>query len=157
MKFFSILVMSFLILGMAAPTVNSQEKTAPDFSLNDLDGNAVTLSELLGKNTILVVFGATWCPYCVQEIPELKELHKELGEKGLKILAVDIKESETKLKSFAKKHAIPYPTLLDKDGSVAQSYEVYGIPANFLIDKKGKIRSTGTIPSTALIKKVMAE
>ena len=132
-------------------------KVAADFTLETLDGNSVTFSDLKGKKAALVVFWTTWCPYCVQEVPELNKLQEKLGDKGLEILAIDIKESKNKLDSFVKKQGVKYKVLLDKDGSVAQKYNVYGIPANFLIDKQGLIRATGSLPKESLIEEVVNE
>ncbi|MBI4335889.1 MAG: TlpA family protein disulfide reductase, partial [Candidatus Omnitrophica bacterium] len=91
-------------------------------------------------------FWATWCPSCREEIPELRDLNKEYKDKGLKILAVDIGESQKKVDSFAKQQGIEYTILLDLDNRVANQYGVMGIPTNILIDKEGNIAYRGTSP-----------
>lgn len=120
---------------------------AADFTLKDAGGAEVKLSEVVKNNkSTLLVFWATWCPYCVNEIPQLKQLNTVYGNKGLKILAIDIGESGEKVKSFAKKEGIEYTILLDSNNAVANQYGVGGIPTNILIDNNGVIKHKGVHP-----------
>ena len=116
----------------------SVEVKAPDFVLEDLKGNQVMLSDYKGK-AVLLVFTATWCPYCRKEIPHLKEIYSKYKAKGLEIIYIDIQESREKVSSFMAKHNIPFKTLLDKDGKVAYLFGVRGVPTKFLIGKDGTI------------------
>lgn len=120
---------------------------APDFTLEDLSGKNVKLSDEIGANSAtLLVFWTTWCPYCREEIPELIRLNMDYKDKGLKILAIDIGESPKKVESVAKQEGIGYTVLLDSDNRVASQYGVMGIPANILLDKEGVIKYRGTAP-----------
>ena len=116
----------------------SVEIKAPDFVLEDLKGNQVMLSDYKGK-PVLLVFTATWCPYCRAEIPHLKEIYSRYNAKGLEIIYIDIQESVEKVSSYMAKHKIPFKTLLDKDGKVAYLFGVRGVPTQFLIGKDGTI------------------
>ena len=134
--------------------------TAPDFSLLSLENEEVTLSQFRGKEAVMLVFGATWCPYCVEEIPELKEIYNNYKDKGLRILYIDIQESREKVESFAKSRSIPYTVLLDASGEVANAYGVRGIPHQAVINKDGTIYYQGPRPYEglkALISKLMGE
>lgn len=122
-------------LGAAAP--GGTEK-APDFSLKDLKGTEVKLSDSRGR-VVLLVFSATWCPHCRREVPELKELHARFKDRGLDVIMVDVQESQKKVASFAAKYEIPYRVLLDEEGKVARQYGVRGIPDEVLIGKEGAI------------------
>ncbi|MCX5716047.1 MAG: TlpA disulfide reductase family protein [Candidatus Omnitrophica bacterium] len=120
---------------------------APDFTLPDISGKQVSLKDTIAANkATLLVFGATWCPYCRNEIPELKQLNSSHAKKGLKILSVDIGESPKKVESFAKQQGIDYTVLVDEDNRVASQYGVMGIPANILVDQSGEIKYRGTAP-----------
>ena len=116
---------------------------AADFTLKDLKGSNVTLSSFKGKN-VLLVFGATWCPYCVAEVEDMNAFFDKHQDKDVKLLDIDINESADKVANFAKKHNIKYTVLLDAQGEVAKKYEVLGIPAVFLIDENGIIKYSGT-------------
>lgn len=112
---------------------------APDFSVQDLDGNTVQLADTAG-DVRLVVFWATWCPPCREEIPLLNELHAEYRELGLHILAIS-DESEDVLRAFGDKHEMAYSNLVD-DGQAYEAYRPPGLPMAILVDGEGHIRST---------------
>jgi peroxiredoxin len=111
---------------------------APDFTLKDLQGIKFTLSENKGK-PVLLVFGATWCPYCISDIPRLKEIYADYGKRGLIMVNIDIQESLDKVSRFAKKYQLPYRVLLDETAEVAEKYGVQGVPTTVLLDKNGMI------------------
>jgi peroxiredoxin len=125
------------ILGQGHANAN-QDDRASDFTLKDLDGRDVRLSDYKGK-TIVLYFMATWCPECRGTIPRLKEIYSSYSSKGLVLLAVDVMESKEKVAAFSRKYGIPYPILLDEDGKVYRSYGVGGVPVTALIDRNGRI------------------
>lgn len=111
---------------------------APDFTLKDLQGRIFKLSENRGK-PVLLVFGATWCPYCVEEIPRLKAIFAHYAPQGVALVNIDIQESQAKVARFADKHKLPYRVLLDETAAVAKNYGVQGVPSFILLDKEGLI------------------
>lgn len=124
-------------------TVNETSQTekimAPDFTLNDLEGNAVKLSDYKGKIVILN-FWAVWCKYCLQEMPDLSALNKELEkENEAVILAVDVKESPDTVREYLSANNITLKVLLDEEGSVAETYGVPGYPTTFVLNKDGSL------------------
>lgn len=117
----------------------TKEIKAPDFVLTDLKGQQFRLSDRKGKNPVLIIFSATWCTFCLQEIPHFKSLHATYAKQGLEVVNVDIQESKEKVAKFAAKYELPYRTLLDLDGTVSGIYEVRGVPTLVLVDKNGLI------------------
>ena len=111
---------------------------ATDFTLKDLQGRTFNLSENRGK-PVLLVFGATWCPYCVQEIPRLKAMFAKYTLQGVAIVNIDIQEPQAKVARFAEKHQLPYRVLLDETATVAKNYGVRGVPNFTLLDKDGLV------------------
>jgi peroxiredoxin len=120
------------------PAKIAVDQAAPDFRLMDLKGREVNLGSLRDR-PVLLVFGTTWCPYCKEEIPRIKEIHRQGREKKLEVLNIYINETESKVAEFAARYALPYPVLLDKDGKVAERYLVRGVPTLVLLDRQGKI------------------
>jgi peroxiredoxin len=112
---------------------------APDFVLKDLNGRKFRLSDFRGKQPVLIIFGATWCTFCRQEIPHFKSIHEAYGKQGLEIVNIDIQESKDKVAKFAAKNGLPYRVLLDEDGTVAGVYDIRGVPSMVLVDPNGNI------------------
>ena len=112
---------------------------APDFTLTDLNGNKVKLSDFKGK-VVFLNFWATWCPPCRAEMPHIQEIHEKKGNK-VKILAVNVKESSEQVKKFIEKNGYTFTVLKDKTGEIANSYLVRGIPKTLVINKKGIIKA----------------
>ncbi len=112
---------------------------APDFTLKDLNGNDVKLSDYKGKIVILN-FWAVWCKYCLVEMPDFNELNKELEkENEVVILAINSQESPDKVKDYLSSSNIDLKVLLDQDGAVTQTYGITGFPTTFFINKDGTL------------------
>lgn len=131
-----------------APPQGGDGDLATDFTLKSLEGEEFKLSSFRGKNPVFLVFWATWCPYCVKEIPHLKELYAKLAPRGLKILAINIGYNDPlmRVQNFQKKYELSYPILYDSNAMVSRQYGVIGVPYSVLIGRDGKVRyrSNGT-------------
>lgn len=112
---------------------------APDFVLKDLNGRKFRLSDYRGKQPVLIIFGATWCTFCREEIPRFKSIHATYAKQGLEIVNIDIQESKEKVAKFAARYELPYRVLLDEDGAVAGIYDIRGVPSMVLVDQSGNI------------------
>jgi len=122
------------------PGIN-QGQLAIDFTLNDLNGKKVTLSSFKNKKAVILSFWATWCPYCVREIPKLKKLHSKFAGRGLEVISINIAANDPihRVIEFGKKQNISYSVLYDKVQAVSRTYGVSGIPVSLIIDPDGLI------------------
>jgi len=130
-------------LGFQIPTGQFE---APDFTLKDLKGKDVTLSSLKGK-LVFLNFWATWCPPCRAEMPSMQTLYEKYEDKGLVILAVNLREDKKTVEKFLKKNGYTFPVVLDSEGAVGGGmYGVSGIPTTYFIGSDGYIlgRLVGT-------------
>ena len=120
-------------------------KRAPEFTLEDLNGNPVSLSDYQGQK-IFLNFWASWCPPCRAEMPDMQKLHEEEYEDFV-ILAVNIGETKATAVNFMMQNNINFKVLLDSDKEIAREYLVRGIPTSYFIDKNGVIfnKTSGTI------------
>jgi DsbE subfamily thiol:disulfide oxidoreductase len=111
---------------------------APDFTLPNAAGRKVSLKDYRGK-VVFLNFWATWCESCRDEMPSMERLYQEFKGKGLEIVAVNIKEKRQDALAFAKELKLTYPVLLDPEGEVGLLYGAFGLPATYLIDRKGVV------------------
>jgi len=134
-------LLAALFLSSAAFGQFQTGQKAPDFTLADLDGNYVTLSEVVGDGPVYINFWATWCGPCKKELPALINLYNEYKDRGFKVLAISTDGSRTvgKVRSFVQDRQMNFTVLLDSNGEVFRKYAGRGIPYGFLLDNDGKI------------------
>ena len=108
-----------------------------DFTLKDLHGKKITLSDLRGK-IVMVNFWATWCGPCRQEMPQLDQLYTHFQSQGLVILSIS-DEDAFKVGSFIAPTGYHPIVLLDPDGIVHKQFHIEGIPRTFVFNREGKL------------------
>jgi len=114
-------------------------KPYTDFTLANLEGEKVTLSNLIkDRDYVLLDFWASWCGPCRTEVPNLKKAYAEYNSKGFGIFMVSIDKDKAKWEVASAEENLPWTNTLDRDG-VQGTYAVSFIPQNFLIDKNGII------------------
>ncbi len=113
---------------------------APDFTLETLDGEIITLSDLRGQ-VVLVNFWATWCPPCKAEMPAFEQAYLDYADEGFVILAVNAiqQDSISAIEGFSAANQLTFPILLDTDGNVNRAYQVKSLPTSFFVGKDGVI------------------
>lgn len=112
----------------------------PAFSLSAPDGASLS-SEALSGRALAINFWASWCGPCRHEIPLLVDRQAELPE-DLLILAVNVRESESKIVEFATEVGMELPIVLDPDGSVGDLFGVRGLPTTIFVDPQGNLTAT---------------
>jgi peroxiredoxin len=112
---------------------------APDFTLPTPAGAPVSLRDLRGK-LVLLTFWATWCLPCVEELPALDRLHRELSAHAFSILAVALDVQGARVVGpFWTQHGPRFPTVLDPRREVASRYGAWALPTAFLISPGGQV------------------
>ncbi len=122
------------------PVESPGGKSAPSFTLQDLNGKPVSLSDFKGK-VIVLDFWATWCPPCVMEMPHFIELYEQYKDQGFAMVGISLDhQGISVVKSFVRKYQVNYPILMT-DGRVDKAYGgIPSIPTTFVIDSAGNIR-----------------
>lgn len=139
-----VLILLAVGFGYAAVTLGMNStaavvgEPAPDFTLEDMDGNMVSLSDYKGQFVILNFF-ASWCPPCREEAPELQEFEEQYGDQA-KLLFLDRAEPKATVQEFIDEFQTTSTYLLDYNDSMSKPYGVVGQPETFFIDEKGIIR-----------------
>lgn len=126
------------LLSKAGFQVPSKEIDSTDFTLETLTGGTTKLSSLKGQ-IVFLNFWATWCGPCNIELPAIAALYERLKSKGLVVLGVDLAEQKDTVSTFVKKKGLPFPVLLDADGTVGSQYDASSIPTTYIIDRNGRI------------------
>ena len=146
-----VLVLVFIIISFSAFAAKSNKKEdvkMPNIVLYDQYGKKHNIEEYKGK-VVVINFWATWCGYCVRELPEFEKVYKEFGsnKKDVIILGVagpiskknqnnvDVEKDE--VISFLKKKNITYPTLMDEAGKSFDDYGIKYFPTTYVINKNG--------------------
>jgi cytochrome c biogenesis protein CcmG/thiol:disulfide interchange protein DsbE len=136
-----------------APYVGS---LAPDFTLQTIDGQAITLSDFVTDDKPVVLnFWATWCPPCRVEMPFF-ESASHLYDGEVAILGLNQAESAETMAAYARDHGLTYPLLIDRDMKVNNLYGVLNLPTTVFIDRNGIVREVliGTISQAALEERI---
>lgn len=107
---------------------------APDFTLKNLEGEEVSLSDYKGK-IVMINFWATWCTWCDVEMPDMQKLSSENDD--LVVLAVDVQEDIRDVKKYIEDGGYDFEVVLDSDGFVNRAYLVNGLPNSYFVDKEG--------------------
>ena len=138
---------------LAETTLINAGDIAPDFTVEMLDGNKVTLSALQGKPTLLI-FWATWCPPCRLELSKLQEhIIDRYGDK-INVLPISRGEERAKVEEYISKMGYTFAVGLDGDQSIYRKYATNYIPRCFVIDAKGKVLYSGVGYDEAIAKEV---
>lgn len=128
--------------------VASGKIEAPGFTLPDLNGKMVSLSDFRGKWVVLDFWGS-WCGWCVKGFPALKEAYKKYGDK-LVVIGIDCNESEADWREGVKKHELPWLNLYNgNDQELYKAYDITGFPTKAIINPEGRLvdLTTGEDPS----------
>ena len=116
-----------------------------DFILTDAEGKQKKLSDYRG-NVVILSFWASWCAPCLVELPTFAEIERKLGERGVKVLTINVDEDAEGIamaKDILGKEKFPFSNFFDSHKQLSQKFDVEMLPSNFVIDKGGRIAFSG--------------
>lgn len=125
------------------PVPGIMNQPAPDFSVQNLDGQTVRLEDYRGR-VVFLNFWATWCPPCVKELPALERFAAAQGDDGAVVLASNNTETAEQIQTYLQENDITLdhvPVLLDADSAVYRLFGVVRLPTTWIIDREGVIRA----------------
>lgn len=125
---------------MAENPRRARENYAPDFSFTSSEGEHIALEDLRGK-VVLLDFWGTWCPPCVESVPELRNLHKRYSkEPSFMLIGISSDSDEEKWREFTAKNKMIWPQYRDRDRRIQRAFGVNSFPTYVLIDHEGIVR-----------------
>ncbi len=131
---------------MAENPRRARENYAPDFSFTSSEGEHIALEDLRGKVVVLDFWG-TWCPPCVDSVPELRNLHKRYSEEpSFMLIGISSDSDEDTWREFTVKNKMGWPQYRDRDRRIQRAFGIRAFPTYIVIDHEGIVRfmSTGS-------------
>jgi len=148
---------SAVVIVLVAGAVRAMESPmAPSIQLPATDGATISLADLRGK-VVLVDFWASWCAPCKASFPLLDALRRDLGGKGVEVVAINVDERRRDTEAFLSDRQHDMPVLLDSKGVAAQAFGVQAMPTSFILDRAGRIRFTHTGYTAATVQRYREE
>ncbi len=165
-----IMVLMFALMSFslfAAKSNKNEDVKVPNIVLQDQYGKKHNLADYKGK-VVVINFWATWCGYCVREMPDFEKVYKEFGSNSKDVIIIGIAGPKSKLNAnnvdvskeeiiaFLKNKKITYPTLMDETGKTFADYGVRAFPTTYVINKKGFLEGyvSGAITADQLKKAI---
>ena len=142
-KWYTILTLGLalvLISSLVACTKSEEGTYAPDFTLQTINGETVSLSDFRGK-LIMLMFWKINCAGCQAQIPYTQAFYDKWSNDTTAVLTINVGDSISAVQGYTTSHEITYPVLLDRNQSVARTYGLPGVPVSFLIDSEGIMRA----------------
>jgi thiol-disulfide isomerase/thioredoxin len=129
-----------LLSASSAFAIDTREP-APKFHARSIDGEKFDNASVKGK-AVLVQFWATWCPYCKRDQPAVDQITNDYADKGLIVLAVDMKEEPRKVTGYLARSPRACKVVLMRDTNLGAMFAAHAFPYYVLIDTNGKIAET---------------
>jgi len=144
----TLLLTVVLVCGSTAPTALAGDSlragdAAPEFTIETLDGETVSLSDYRGK-VVFLNFWASWCPPCRAEMPSIESLKDKMADCDFVILAVSVDSGSQekitkKVQTYIDDNGFTFEVLIDNEMTLARNYGVTSVPTTFILDESGVI------------------
>jgi thiol-disulfide isomerase/thioredoxin len=119
-------------------------QTPPAVTLENLNGDSVSLAQWIGKKPVIVEFWATWCPICEELLPRMEAAQKKYGDKAeFIVVAVAVNQSKNSVRRHLQKHPMPFTFLWDGNGAAVRAFQAPSTSYIAVLDAKGRVVYTG--------------
>jgi len=137
-NFFYLLLLSFFV---CSTHVNALEigQQAPDFTLKNLQGTNLNLTEQRG-NIIVINFWASWCGPCRKEMPVLQKFHDKYSDLGVFVWGVNVEQENQAGRDFLAGLNLTFPIFFDETNKISATYQVEAMPTTVIVDRNGVVR-----------------
>ncbi len=138
------LVMILLAVALAFPAAASAVEVGeklPLFKAEDMNGEIIDLSKIVGKKPVALVFWASWSSESKTKFPEVNELYEKWGYRGLKFIGINVGMGDTveKARKVLEEYQVPYPNVFDKTGELSEKYRIKKVFCMIVAAKDGTV------------------
>jgi peroxiredoxin len=149
-----LIVLGFVLVGLITNNRNNTNYSvvpmvvdfpAPEISLNDLNGNMISISDYQDK-IVMINNWATWCPPCEGEMPTLSKYFSDHIDHGFMLVGIEAGDPVDEVANFVKKYDIKFPVLLDPNNKSLAVFRNDTLPSSYVIDRNGKVIFAWTGP-----------
>lgn len=138
LSFFHLLLLGLLVCSTQIKALELGQ-VAPDFTLKNLQGTNLNLTEQRGQ-IIVVNFWASWCGPCRKEMPVLQSLHDKYNDLGVSVWGVNVEQENQAGRDFLRGLDLTFPIFFDASNNISASYQVEAMPTTVIVDRNGKVR-----------------
>jgi cytochrome c biogenesis protein CcmG/thiol:disulfide interchange protein DsbE len=135
----ALIALCFIVADALQEKVVGVGDRAPSFSIVADNGRQISAKDFGGK-VLVLNFWATWCPPCIEEIPSLEAMAKQLAPKGVVVLGVSVDRNAAAYERFRKQAGITFLTARDEEARISSSYGTFKYPETYVIDSQGRVR-----------------
>lgn len=119
-------------------------ETPPAVTLENLNGDSVSLSQWIGKKPVIVEFWATWCPICAELLPRMEAAQRKYGDRAeFLVVAVAVNQSKNSVRRHLEKDPMPFTFLWDGNGAAVRAFQAPSTSYIAVLDASGKVVYTG--------------
>ena len=119
-------------------------QTPPPVTLENLNGDTVSLGRWIGKKPVIVEFWATWCPICEELFPRMEAAHQKYGDRvEFVVVAVAVNQSKNSVRRHLEKHPMPFTFVWDGNGAAVRAFQAPSTSYIAVLDAKGRVVYTG--------------
>ena len=135
----TLIALCFIVADALQEKVVGVGDRAPSFTIVADNGRQISTKDFGGK-VLVLNFWATWCPPCIEEIPSLEAMAKQLAPKGVVVLGVSVDRNAAAYERFRKQARITFLTARDEEARISSSYGTFKYPETYVIDSQGRVR-----------------
>ena len=140
-----VIVISFLFaffLPISTMAISLNQTVKPFSGQEITSGKAMDMTDIIGEKPVMIIFWASWCPNCKEEVPKINQLVEKYRDMGMAFIGINVgfNDSVKRAQTFMAQTKMQYPVIFDKGGRVSKQFSINGVPTIIVADRKGVVK-----------------